>query len=297
MIDKLQFLLALARERHFGRAAQACGVTQPSLSGGIKQLEEMLGVLLVNRGSRFQNFTPEGERILDWARRIVGDANAMRQEIRSAKQGLAGHLRIAAVPPSLAIVVKLTGPYRARHPDVQITVLSRTSGQIQALIENLEIDAGITYADDETEGPLRSVPLYREEYRLLVSKDNGFADREQVTWREVGQVPLCLLTADTQNRRLIDSRLRTAGCEPAPMLTSDSMIVLFSHVRSGQWASVMPSRLVEALGLANEVRVLPIVDDAPQPTIALVVPKREPLPPLTAALVTEARRLANDLYR
>ena len=96
MIDKLQFLLALARERHFGRAAQACGVTQPSLSGGIKQLEEMLGVLLVNRGSRFQNLTPEGERILDWARRIVGDANAMRQEIRSLKQGLGD---ICASPP------------------------------------------------------------------------------------------------------------------------------------------------------------------------------------------------------
>jgi len=141
------------------------------------------------------------------------------------------------------------------------------------------------------------VPLYREEYRLLVSKDDGFGDREQATWREVGQMPLCLLTADTQNRRLIDSRLRAAGCEPAPMLTSDSVTVLFSHVRSGQWASVAPARLVEALGLAHEVRALPIIDDAPQPIIALVVPRREPLPPLTAALVTEARRLAADLYR
>src|SRR5215470_6526767 len=131
MLDKLEYLMALARERHFGQAAQACGVTQPTLSAGIKQLEETLGVLLVNRGSRFQGFTPEGERILDWARRIVADAGAMRQEVRSLKQGLAGHLRIAAVPPSLAIVVLLTTPYRARHPDVSFTVLSRTSGQIQ----------------------------------------------------------------------------------------------------------------------------------------------------------------------
>ena len=73
MIDKLDFLLSLARERHFGRAAEGCGVTQPTLSAGIKQLEETLGVLLVNRGSRFQSFTPEGERVLDWARRIVGE--------------------------------------------------------------------------------------------------------------------------------------------------------------------------------------------------------------------------------
>ena len=78
MIDKLEFLLALAREKHFGRAAEACGVTQPTLSAGVKQLEEQLGVLLVNRGSRFQGFTPEGERVLEWARRIVGDTRAMR---------------------------------------------------------------------------------------------------------------------------------------------------------------------------------------------------------------------------
>jgi DNA-binding transcriptional LysR family regulator len=71
LIDKLEFLLALARERHFGRAADACGVTQPTLSAGVKYLEDTLGVLLVNRSSRFQNFTPEGERVLDWARRIA----------------------------------------------------------------------------------------------------------------------------------------------------------------------------------------------------------------------------------
>ena len=72
LIDKLEFLLALHRERHFGRAAESCGVTQPTLSAGIKQLEDTLGVLLVQRGSRFIGFTPEGERTLDWARRIVG---------------------------------------------------------------------------------------------------------------------------------------------------------------------------------------------------------------------------------
>ena len=88
MIDKLEFLLALAREGHFGRAAEACGVTQPTLSAGVKQLEKSFGVLLVNRGSRFQNFTPEGERVLEWARRIVGDSRAMREEIHALKHGL-----------------------------------------------------------------------------------------------------------------------------------------------------------------------------------------------------------------
>jgi DNA-binding transcriptional LysR family regulator len=101
LIDKLEFLLALAREKHFGRAAEACGVTQPTLSAGIKQLEDSMGVLLVNRGSRFHDLTPEGERVLDWARRIVGDTRNMRQEIQSLRHGLTGRLRLAAIPRRL----------------------------------------------------------------------------------------------------------------------------------------------------------------------------------------------------
>src|SRR5437879_7962791 len=81
LIDKLELLLALAKERHFGRAAEACGVTQPTMSTSLKQLEEILGVMLVQRGSRFQGFTPEGERTRDWARRIVGETRAMREGV------------------------------------------------------------------------------------------------------------------------------------------------------------------------------------------------------------------------
>src|SRR5262245_61005274 len=113
--------MALSREQHFGRAAEACGVTQPTLSAGIKQLEAMLGVLLVQRGSRFVGFTPEGQRTLDWARRIVGDARAMREEINALQHGLAGTLRIAAIPTTLAMVASLTTPFRARHPNVRFT--------------------------------------------------------------------------------------------------------------------------------------------------------------------------------
>src|SRR5262249_10833342 len=88
VIDKLEYLLALAREKHFGRAAETCAVSQPSLSLGLKQLEEMLGVMLVQRGSRFVGLTSEGERALEWARRIVGDARAIRQDIKALKHGL-----------------------------------------------------------------------------------------------------------------------------------------------------------------------------------------------------------------
>ena len=295
MIDKLEMLLALAREQHFGRAAEACGVTQPTLSAGLKQLEETLGVLLVNRQSRFIGFTPEGQRVLDWARRIVADARAMRQEIGALKKGLAGHLRIAAIPTALPIIAALTTPFRTHHPEVDFTIVSRNSLEVLAMLENLEIDAGITYLDNEPLGRVRAIPLYNERYRLITAADSPLGDRNEVTWDEVGRIPLCLLTPDMQNRRIIDRRLRDAGVEPRPTLQSNSMVVLFSHVRTGDWSSVMPAQVADTLGLTDPIRAIPIKEIAAAPLVGLVYPQREPMSPLTSALVTEARQLSQAM--
>jgi DNA-binding transcriptional LysR family regulator len=295
LIDKLEFLLALARERHFGRAAEACGVTQPTLSAGVKQIEEQMGVLLVNRGSRFQSFTPEGEKVLEWARRIVGDTRAMRAEVNALRHGLTGRLRIAAIPTALAMIASLTTPFRQRHPNVRFTIQSRTSIEVLEQLDNLEIDAGVTYLDNEPLGRVSAVPLYRERYRLITSSDAPLGDRDSVTWAEVAQVPLCLLTPNMQNRRIIEGLLRGAGGNPQPTLESNSMIVLFAHVRTGSWASVMPAKLAETLGLTETIRAIPITEPEAVHTIGLVVPSREPMTPLNAALVAEAKRLARTL--
>lgn len=296
MIDKLEFLLALAREKNFGKAAEQCGVTQPTFSAGIKQLEATLGVLLVHRSSRFIAFTAEGERVLEWARGIVADSRAMRQELRALKQGLVGRLKVAAIPTALPMVSALTTPFRAKHPNVTFTVLSRTSIEILSMLENLEIDAGLTYIDNEPLGRVRAVPLYLEQYRLLTSETSPLGDRDSVTWAEVAKIPLCLLTPDMQNRRIIDQLLRAAGGGvPDPTLESNSMIVLFSHVRTGRWASVMPEKLADTLGLTEHLRSIPIVEPEAVHGIGLVVPDREPMPPLSAALVAEAKLLAVTL--
>jgi DNA-binding transcriptional LysR family regulator len=292
MIDKLEYLLALARERNFGKAAEQCGVTQPTFSAGIKQLEGMLGVMLVQRTSRFLGFTAEGERVLDWARTIVADARAMRAEVQTLKKGLSGHLKIAAIPTVLPMVSALTTPYRAKHPNVKFTILSRTSIEALSMVENLEVDAGLTYIDNEPLGRLRAVPLYFEHYRLLTSEGSPLGERDRVTWAEVAKIPLCLLTPDMQNRRIIDGLLQAAGGRPEPTLESNSMIVLFSHVRTGRWASVMPEKLAETLGLTERLRSIPIVEPEVMHQIGLVVPPREPMTPLVAALVAETSHLA-----
>ncbi|WP_366654063.1 LysR family transcriptional regulator [Fodinicurvata sp. EGI_FJ10296] len=295
LINKLEFLIALSRERHFGRAAAVCRVTQPTLSAGLKQLEDDLGVLLVQRGARFQGFTTEGERVLDWARRLVGDARAMRQEIAASREKLSGHLRIAAIPTALPMIPTLTTPYRALYPNVNFTILSRTSTAVLELLENLEVDAGVTYLGNEPVGRVGTVPLYREHYRLLTASDAPLGDRQSVTWSEVGGLPLCLLTPDMQNRRIIDRLLVEAGTASSPTLESNSIVVLVAHVRTGKWASIMPAKLATTLGLTEKVRAIPIVGQENAQTVGLVVPQRDPMMPLTTALVRLARTVAPTL--
>lgn len=295
LIEKLELLIALSKERHFGRAAEACGVTQPTMSTSLKQLEEYLGVMLVQRGSRFVDFTPEGERTLEWARRIVGDVRGMRQEISTLKEGLSGELRIAAIPTVLGMVGSLTTPFRERHPNVRFKIVSCTSSAVLGLLENLEVDAGLTYVDNEPVGKVRTIPLYNESYRLLTSPDGMFGDRKQVTWAEVGKIPLCLLTPDMQNRRIIDRALLAAGTAAQPTLTSNSVIVLYTHVKTGRWSTVMPAKLADTLGFSEAVRAIPIVDPLITYGVGLVIPQRDPMTSLVAELVDVAREVGPSL--
>lgn len=292
MIDKLEFFIALARAQHFGRAAEECGITQPTLSAAIRQLEDHLGVMLVSRGSRYQGLTPEGQRVLEWARRIVGDTRTMREEMRAARRGLAGHIRIAVIPTALSMVPRITGPFQEKHPDVTFSVSSRTSLQVLSLLENLEIDAGITYLDNEPLGRVTSVPLYAERYHLITAAGTPLSDHDQVTWREVAALRLCLLTADMQNRRIINQHMAEAGVSVKPTLESNSMIVLFSHIRTGRWASIMPRNVAESFGFSSEIRMIPIVEPEAAHSVGLVAQYREPFTPLVSALLHEARRLA-----
>ncbi len=186
MIDRLSMFMVLVREEHFGRAAEALGITQPSLSSAIKALEEQLGVQLVRRGSRYQGLTPEGERALDWARRIVGDARAMQAEMAASRKGVSGLLRLGVIPTAMPRIAELTGPFLRRHPNAGVSILSRSSDEIRDQIEALELDAGVTYLDSEPLGRVQSRPLYRETY-CLVSRD---AETGPVGWTEAAGRPL-----------------------------------------------------------------------------------------------------------
>ncbi len=285
--------LALATARHFGRAAEAIGVTQPSLSSAIRQLEDQLGVQLVYRGSRFQGLTPEGQRVLDWARRIVGDIRALKDEMRSVHSGLSGNLRIGVIPTALPMIADLTAPFTARHPNMRVTILSRTSAEILDGIDTLELDAGITYLDNEPLGRVTQTPLYTEFYRFLCAPGSPHAGRDHITWHEVSSVPLCLLTADMQNRRIVNQHLAEAGARVQAMVESNSTIALVSHVRSGLWSSVVPMKLA-AMFTGQGVVAIPIVEPEAEHLVGLVTARRDPQTPVLQALIEAAARLGRS---
>lgn len=294
MIDKLEMFIALANERHFGRAAEVCGVTQPTLSSAIRQLEDQLGVQLVFRGSRFQGLTPEGQRVLDWGRRIAGDMRALKDEMRAVRAGLSGNIRLGVIPTALPMIAGLTGPFTARHPNVRVTILSRTSAEILSGIESLDLDAGITYLDNEPLGRVAQVPLYAEFYRLLCATGSPLAGRESVSWAEVAEQPLCLLTGDMQNRRIVNQHLAEAGTSITPQIESNSTIALTAHVMTGRWASIVPRELALMFAGGGQLRAIPIVEPEVEHLVGMIAARRDPLTPVLAALIAEAERFAKQ---
>ncbi|MEJ6478472.1 MAG: DNA-binding transcriptional LysR family regulator [Paracoccaceae bacterium] len=295
MIDKLEMFIALAREEHFGRAAQAVGVTQPTLSAAIKQLEDRLGVMLVWRGSRFQGLTPEGQRVLEWARQIVGDARTMREEMRAARRGLSGNLRLAVIPTALTVVSDLTAGFTVKHPGVRFTVLSRTSAEILTMLENLQIDAGVTYLENEPLGRVTTVPIYAERYVLVVRADHPLAGQAGVDWAALTDLPLGLLTPDMQNRRIINSHLAEAGVEVTPKVEASSTIVLISHVLQANWATILPLRAAEIFLKAGDLAAVPLTGSDASHAVGLIAPYREPHTPVLAALLAQAQNVAQSI--
>nr|WP_273542493.1 LysR family transcriptional regulator [Szabonella alba] len=288
----MEMFLALAKEGHFGRAATKMGIAQPTLSTGIRQLEDQLGVQLVIRGSHYGGLTPEGQRALHWARQIVGDARQLREEMRHAREGLSGAIRLAVIPTALTWAARLTARFSAAHPNVRFTVLSRTSVEILSMLENLDIDAGISYLDNEPTGRVSTEPLYNERYMLVCREDAELAGRASVGWGDLAGLRLCLLTPDMQNRRIVNRRFAEAGIAPEARIEANSTVVLVANVLEGGWATILPSDMAAFLTVGKPLRAIPLGDAGWSHRVGLVAPYREPHTPVLQELLTTARRLS-----
>jgi DNA-binding transcriptional LysR family regulator len=297
-IKQLQYLAALVREKHFTRAAAACNVTQPTLSGRIRQLEQELGVPIVERGQRYVGLTPEGERVYKWALHILDSWSSLHQEIaqfRRGKSQIAGRIAIGVIPSALPMAATLTSAIQRQYPDIDLAVMSLTSIEILRSLEEFSIDAGITYIDNESIEGFISAPLYTERYCLFVREESPVARYETITWAEAAQLPLCLLTPNMQNRRIIDAAFRSANTKPVPRVETNSVINLYANVRQTGLAAIIPEYFFEVLGPMPNIRAIPLV--APEVTheVGLIALDREPLPPLITAILDVVRDVQTQL--
>lgn len=291
LLRQLEYLSALARERHFGRAAIVCHVSQPALSEAIRRLETELGVQIVRRGRSFEGFTPEGARAVAWAQRIVADSEALRGDLVSMRAGLTGTLRIGAIPTALTVTSLLTAPFCDHHPLVQVSVESLSSREIVHRLAEFDLDIGLTYVDGEPLGAARSTALYRERYLLLTPADGPFAAHTQVGWAELVDTPMCLLPAQMQNRRILDRYFAEAGVTVVPSIEADSISVLYAHVATHRWSTVIAHAWLHMFGVPDGMRIVPMEPPQRSHRVGLVLTGREPEPMLAHALVEIARRL------
>lgn len=295
LLRQLEYLTALARERHFGRAAAACHATQPALSAGIRRLESELRVQIVQRGQRFEGFTPEGLEVLRWAQGIVAEREALDQTLAEMRGQLSGTLRLGAIPTALSVSSLLTAPLRERHPHVKYSLQSMASREIVDRLNDFDLDVGMTYVDGEPLGQVRVVPLYRERYLFLTPVDGEFTGRDSVSWSEAAAARLCLLVPAMQNRRIIDGYFADAGAQATPVVESDTISAIYAHVVAMSLSSVIPHTWLHGFGIPAGTRVLSLPRPQRAFHVGLVLAPRDPQSMLARALVETVQGL--DLHR
>lgn len=287
----VRYFLAIAREKHFARAARACNVTQPTLSAGLAALEARLGKRLVERDRRFIGLTVHGEAVLPWARQFVTASENMAQAAQNAEGPLRGTLRLGAIPACMPMVGYFTRALLNDHPQLRVSVQSMTSRAIERDLDMAEIDAGITYLDHEPPAHMLSVPLYIEHYMFFARRRPALDARTAMSWSEAAGYPLALLDTGMQNRRILDARVAERGQALAPCVTTDSYVALLAMVQGGDFATIFPNSYAALLSGIEWATALPFDEDGPGSRIGLIVPERAPTTTMAAAAIAVADSL------
>jgi DNA-binding transcriptional LysR family regulator len=286
LVRHLSYFVALARERHFARAAQACNVAQPTLSAAIRKLEDDLQARLVIRGHRFVGLTPEGERLLAWGRQILTDYNSLREDLSRLREGMVGTLRLGVIPAAMPAVSFLTARFFKEHPAADVEIHSVNSRTIQAGLDAFELDGGVTYLENEPLEHVRRVPLYRERYVFVTRREHPFALRRSVTWSEAAAERLCLLSEDMQNRRILTQLASSIGVTLAPLVVSNSFLGIYSHLRQGGWSSIVPHTFSYIFGGTPDLVAIDLIDPVHTQAVGLVLSNRDPPSPMATALLS-----------
>jgi DNA-binding transcriptional LysR family regulator len=272
LLRQLEYFVAVARERHFARAAESCYVSQPALSTSIAKLERELSVTLINRGQNFEGLTPEGERLVVWAKRVLAEHDALKAEAAAMRSGISATLRLGTGPTVSTTAALPVAAFCALHPLARVKVCSRLSStELLRQLRDFELDAAIAHFGPDDQSGLEVVPLYEEQYVLLVSGDQLVPSTRTITWAEAAQLPLALLTPDMRFRQFIDKAFASSGAVSAPQVETDSVASLYAHVATGAWASVVPHTWLRAMPVTGAARAIRLVEPDTRAQISMAI--------------------------
>lgn len=296
-IKQLIYLCNLERERHFGRAAEASFVSQPTLSMRLKNLERELGLSLINRSNNFDGFTPEGERVLTWAREIVSVYQGLKLEVESLKHGVNGTLRLGVMPQCSVALPALLKAVEARYPQLDYRVSAMSADQLLEALNSHTVDGGI--------GFFELTSLRELHFQTALLNDRGveaifhpdhfptLLQHERLSLHTLANQPLCLAEPTRYFRRYLDGQLRETGVLPRVIVESASVMQLIQSAQVGLGVMVSPcGHLLPEMLKHLARRPIDIAPMGRQAALVIAEPGRAS--PLSQHFFDEARRHLAD---
>ena len=267
----LRYLVALADTRHFGRAAERCHVSQPTLSAQLKKLEEYLGAPLVERQPRQIAFTPLGTQVVERARRLLAEADDIQSLAQASRDPLSGRLSIALIPT--------VGPYllpgvaarlRRRLPKLKLQLFEYQTAPLLQKLRAGEIDAGILALPVETDG-LETRALYEEPFVVALPERHPLAAQASVRRSDIEGETLLLLEDGHCLREHALAACELDGARRSPGFQGTSLYTLVQMVANGLGVTLLPQMAIDA-GIVRglDVEVAPLGGDLPRRRIGLV---------------------------
>lgn len=263
----LRYLIALADLRHFGKAAAACFVSQPTLSMQIKKLEESLGVPLLERAARQVLLTATGERVVEQARRVLREVQVLERVAQQARDPFRGELRLGIIPTVAPYLLPSALPkLRKALPDIKLQLIEAQTATLVRLLVTGEVEAVIVALPLDIERCVQR-SLYVEPFLLAVAKDHPKARRKFVTIADLAGEQVLLLEDGHCLRDQALDICSAAGAEENTSFRATSLETLRQMVSAGAGVTLMPERAMNGA----DIRFLPFRGaDAPHRVIGLV---------------------------
>ena len=254
----LKSLIAVAETRHFGRAAERCFVSQPTLSGQIKKLEEELGVTLFERTKRSVEITPLGEAIVEHARRVLEQTDALRRVAQSHHDPLVGPLRMGAIPTlSPYLMPLILKPLQKRYPQMKLVLSEELTDTLLTRLEKHEIDAALL-ATPVADPDLESIPLFDEPFWLAHPRSHPLSGKKKIVQADLDGTDLLLLSEGhclaEQAMAVCHMQERKARGDMAD-LRAASLETLLQMVGTGFGCTLLPALALRA-GLAQDSGII-----------------------------------------